>query len=436
MDGFYKRISDTSSESIPSNEQEPSDGKGNGQIKAIDPEQTYLSAADNTDSASSPSTTSLMQRKVTHLLQQKPSRELYIRSGVNPQLGLTQLIDGELPADSSLILAYKSKGIKSNFNCKATSKKDQQLIKCRHLAYSFATGVFGEKIQEGKSVAKGQKFARVDSLNKIANHPGILTDQQLSNTPERHGIAKEAYYFAGQAIGISIHRAAQQLSYEGDSKRYLVHSANHVMALAIERLADSSFKLAFYDPNDTTRVQRVVVSNLEALKKITIKDLIPNSKYAAQYFLEAAHGGLLCSKDSVKTANDAQIKINGNINASIIYLLMRFGHLGNKDTKDRVYKELEFQLNSNGQAHLECIFEGKSINSGTPALFMAMQNGHPETITAFFEILESLGLANKTTENKIFLQNLVRAKRKDESSGLFMAMQNGHPETITVFFKG
>ncbi|MDD7805666.1 MAG: ShET2/EspL2 family type III secretion system effector toxin, partial [Endozoicomonas sp. (ex Botrylloides leachii)] len=245
MDGFYKRISDTSSESIPSNEQEPSDGKGNGRIKVIAPEQTYLSAADKTASASSPPTTSLMQRKVTYLLQQKPSRELYIRSGVNPQSTLTQLTDEELPVDSSLILAYKSKGLGTNFNCKATSKKDQKLIECRHLAYAFATGVFGEKIQEGKSVAKGQKFAGVDSLDKIANHPGILTDKQLKNTPIHHGIAKEAYYVAGQAVGLSIHQAAQQLSYEGDSKRYLVESENHVMALAIERLADSSFKLAF-----------------------------------------------------------------------------------------------------------------------------------------------------------------------------------------------
>ncbi|MDD7804883.1 MAG: ShET2/EspL2 family type III secretion system effector toxin [Endozoicomonas sp. (ex Botrylloides leachii)] len=430
MDGFYKRISDTSSESIPSNEQEPSDGKGNGRIKTIDPEQTYLSAADKTASASSPPTTSLMQRKVTHLLQQKPARELYIRSGVNPQSELTQLIDEELPVDYSLILAYKSKGLERDFNCKATSKKDQQLITCRHLAYAFATGVFGEKIQDGKAVAKGQKFAGVDSLDKIANHPSIPTDEQLGNTPEFFGIAKEGYYFAGQAIGLSIHRAAQKLSYEWDSKCYLVHSENHSMALAIERLADSSFKLAFYEPGDTTRVRRIVVSNLEALKKITIKDLIPNSNDAAQCLLGAAHGGLLCSTDTVKTASDAQIEIDGNINASIMQLLMQRGHLGNKDTKDRVYKQL--QLNSNDQAHLERIFEGKSTNGGTPALFIAMQNGHPETITAFFKGIKSLGLAN----DKAFLKDLVTAERKDETPGLFMAIQFGHPETITAFFEG
>ncbi|MDD7804507.1 MAG: ShET2/EspL2 family type III secretion system effector toxin [Endozoicomonas sp. (ex Botrylloides leachii)] len=434
MVGFYRRILRIFSRETPPNTKEPSDGNGkaSGQIKAIDPEQTYLSAADKTASASSLPTTSLMQRKVTHLLQQKPSRELYIRSGVNPQSELTQLTAGELPVDSSLILAYKSKGLATNFNGKVTSKKDQKLITCSHLAYAFATGVFGGKIQEGTSVAKGEKFAGVDSLDKIASHPSIPTNEQLYNTPIWSGIAKEAYYFAGQAIGLSIHRVAQQLSYEGDSKHYLVHSENHTMALAIERLADSSFKLAFYDPNETIRVQQIVVSNLEALKKITIKDLIPDSNDAAQYLLDAAHGGLLYSTDTVKKASDAQIKINGSINASIMHLLIRHGHLGNQDTKDCMYKQLQLQLNSNDQGHLERIFWGKTTDSSPPALFWALQNGHPETITAFFEGIKSLGL----DDDKAFLKGLVIAERKDETPGLFMAMHFGHPETITAFFEG
>ncbi|MDD7804565.1 MAG: hypothetical protein PUP46_03130, partial [Endozoicomonas sp. (ex Botrylloides leachii)] len=68
--------------------------------------------------------------------------------------------------------------------------------------------------------------------------------------------------------------------------------------------------------------------------------------------------------------------------------------------------------------------------NGTPSLFMAMQNEHPETITAFFKGIESLGL----TGDKNFLKDLVTAEKKDGISGLLIALHLGCPKNIEALF--
>ncbi|WBA81687.1 ShET2/EspL2 family type III secretion system effector toxin [Endozoicomonas sp. GU-1] len=169
-------------------------------------------------------------------------------------------------------MQYFSKGEFENFNCEVNNTVSGDMIACRHLAYAFATGEFGTK--------EAGKFSYIDTLDKISQHSGIKEDCQMPNIFRSHTSVpvREAYYFGLHEVGVALQVALEQQKSEGhEEKSYLFFAHRHAMALRMQCLpGEPEIKVSFYDPNDTLRVRRLIVSDQHALKKLSIRDLMPD----------------------------------------------------------------------------------------------------------------------------------------------------------------
>ena len=201
--------------------------------------------------------TSLLQRKIHQLEKQLRPFDVYT-VGPNNQLLLSNNL---LMCDASVI-SYVSKGPVQMLNCKAKSRTNGRTIKCRHLAYTFATGGFGLKPNASQREPKepGGKFNAVASIDNIQNNAAIKTDQQLDKTPVRDGIPKVAVYFDAEHFGqalydIWMNKGVGDWAPHGKpSQPWLLRTENHVMAIKLVPAAGAVIKIEWYDPNFTTIV--------------------------------------------------------------------------------------------------------------------------------------------------------------------------------------
>ncbi|KEI35185.1 hypothetical protein FRA_40c09270 [Francisella sp. W12-1067] len=67
-------------------------------------------------------------------------------------------------------------------------------------------------------------------------------------------------------------------------------------------------------------------------------------------------------------------------------------------------------------------------NDGTPGLYMALQDGYAEVVKVYIEGIKNISLIDKDI--------LLAAKRSDGIPGLFMALQEGHTETVKAYIEG
>ena len=267
--------------------------------------------------------TSLISRKIEQLdhqgrtfllLVDKPVVAKGLDSGNTPIEFLTET----LPVNTSGILQYVSKGDLRRYNCKANNLFDHKPIECRHLAYAFATGKLGT---QGVG-----KFRSIDQLDKISRHSGIKVDQALHDTTAYgYKTAQEGYYFDRGGLGQALHAACQQQLADGEqNKTYLFSSSNHSMALKINWSPErAEIKLAFYDPNDTLRVRRLIVPDLQTLKAIKIEHLFPDSYSIKLYYPEPSLGGCLTTTTIESRAGNSLVRIMADMNSSILFLMLR-----------------------------------------------------------------------------------------------------------------
>ena len=66
-------------------------------------------------------------------------------------------------------------------------------------------------------------------------------------------------------------------------------------------------------------------------------------------------------------------------------------------------------------------------NDGTPGLFMALKNGHADTVKAYLEAIKNSSLSPKE-KIELFL-----AKDKEGAPGLYWAFKNGNPDAVMVY---
>ena len=370
----------------------------------------------------------LLLRKTQKLKEQSRPFEVY-KTDSNNQL--IPAVDISIP-DASVI-SYNSKGPVQALNCKAKNRTDGSLIECRHLAYAFATGCFGSKtnVHQGDPKEPGRKFRAVASIDNIQNNTAIKTDQQLTKTPTRMGITKVAVYFDEKHFGQALYEVwmnkGDQVSHGKPSQSWLLATEDHCMAIKLFPTNGSAIKIEFYDPNRTTIVRRVIVSNKEILQQLTLNQFI--STHDQKCYIDHGQAGVLMSTDAVDVANDSDTTVLAALTPSLLHLLMSRGHLNNSST-DSLKTTLSEIGRDNPREFIE-LLTAKSKN-GTPGLNMALQNGRPEAISAYFEAIKQ---HRYIIEPKV-LKELLVAEREDGTPGLFMALQFGSPEAISTYFEG
>jgi hypothetical protein len=108
-----------------------------------------------------------------------------------------------------------------------------------------------------------------------------------------------------------------------------------------------------------------------------------------------------------------------DLDATIVHHLMRSGF---SETLKEICKEIQKLSHSE---KLEILAAKNSI--GISGLYMALQDGHANTIKAYGELLKASGISGAE------LLDLLAAKRSNGTPGLYMALQNGSADTIKAY---
>ena len=377
-------------------------------------------------------TNPLLQRKIQKLEKQSRPFEPFevYRAGSNNQL---------IPADDISILdtsviSYNSKGPVKKLNYQAKNRTDGRPIACRHLAYAFATGGFGLKMNVNQNEPKepGGKFNTVASIDNIQNNAAIKTDQQLTKTPVWYGIPRKAVYFDTEHFGQALYdvwmNKGDQVSQGKPSQTWLLSTGCHAMAIKLVLTNGSAIKIELYDPTYTTIVRRVIVANGEILQLLTLNHFISRFDQRRNA-MDQGRAGTLKSTDTVEAANDSDVTVLAALTPSLLYLLMRHGQLNNS-SMDLLKTTLSEVRSDNLHKLIELLAAKRG--DGTPGLFVALQNGHHEAISAYFEVIKQL----RDTIEPGVIWELLAAKDKIGTSGLHMALEHGHPQAIRAYVEG
>ena len=402
--------------------------KGNSVASSI---KSLKPSSKNTADCSSPDNILLVQRKILQLEKQFRSFEVYTADPKN------QLLLSDNPSmNDACVISYDSKGPVQDLNGEAKNRTDGSPIVCRHLAYAFATGGFGVKTNVNRSGPKepGGKFNAVASIDNIRNNAAIKTDQQLDNTPISCGIPKVAVYFDAEHFGQAMYDVwmkkgvGDQASQGKPSQAWLLETGNHVMAIKLVSTVESAIKIEFYNPNYTTIVRRVIVSNEEILQQLTLNQFVSMLDQEC-YAFDQGQAAVLMSTDAVEAENDSVVTILAALTPSLLNLLMLHGQL-NSSSMDSLKMTLSKLGSDNSRKLIELL--AAKTETGVPSLYLALENGHQEAVKAYLEIIKQF---RNVIEPRV-IWKLFSAKRKDGLTGLCMALQEGHQEAISAYFEG
>jgi len=221
------------------------------------------------------------------------------------------------------------------------------------------------------------------------------------------------------------------------TKCLLVRSASHVMAMALKVKpgpdGEPRFVANFYDPNLTAAHKRTASDRLHHLEAIQAQDLFPDSDALADYFGDETDamifalpaGGLDKLPALPPPGGDPQRRVTGPVpplRPSVMHHIGLGGFAGTLSDLLPAFTELARR----NPAEAAEFLAGMS-SEGTPALHMALQDGHAHVITEFGRFLEAVELDEDD------LADLLAARDDAKTSGLFMAMQGGRAEAVRAF---
>ena len=237
------------------------------------------------------------------------------------------------------------------------------------------------------------------------------------------------------------------------------------MAITIEWSPNQNeIKLTLYDPNDTLRVRRVVIPCAEHLRYLNIEEVMdqedidfcfpsqdfcgvltsvevkPTSVHnpenqACQHSLSGLHRIIFsCAGRAKKNQNpdivnrsemgESLLKIYGPLNPSTLHLLLSRGYFHHNFSKQVLTEQLN-KLDKRARLNLLLAKDHENV----PGMFMAMQNGHANSVSAYITCIMS------SPFNDEVKQTLLAAKDPDGISGLHIAMQIGHHDCVHNYVK-
>lgn len=338
-----------------------------------------------------------------------------------------------LHQDSGLSAALKEfpyqsakRGAPENLNGKAKFRGTAKFITCRHLS-TFQ--------QEEQALDPKIKF----DYRKFGNRAAITNNVQ----PEIEKTYKMLQAQASATHLIDNRKFGQFLSAQfqemegGDlpaTRMMLLESTNHTMNLVLmikEKEGKKSYVVKFFDPNDTTTGTRRKASSAQTFEMPTIESYL-SDEYCRAYYPEAKGLSIIFVRpqEERQTADTSLVSADGrrlttcidirDVDATAVWHFMASGFAAN-------LRDLQSHLGILPEAQRIELLAGKDAE-GTPALFMAMQNGHAEAIKAYGELVRQ---AEPIPEQQLIA--LLAGKDAKGTSALFMAMQDGHAEAVKAY---
>jgi ShET2 enterotoxin, N-terminal region len=293
-------------------------------------------------------------------------------------------------------------------------------VECRHFAVAFARHA-GDK----GDLVKG--FATRSGITQAFTGRLALVDNEF-NRLLRETPASSKHLVSGERFGTYLCAVAEALEQAGPSGgpasvNTLLSTADHVMALEVQRQTRQGqpcYAVKVYDPNATANYMEVEVRTPQELANLRFEDLLIRPELAKTY---APAGGAvtlaaicldprltpgLAPLQGVASGNKPQLP-----GANEMLLAVSMGMPDEVRAMGRAFKAHGAALNA---TELLACLDAKDEEQ-TPALFLAMQDGHTGAIEAFGEALKSLpGLSAAQ------IVHLLAAEDADGASGLGAAL--------------
>ena len=231
---------------------------------------------------------------------------------------------------------------------------------------------------------------------------------------------------------------------EHGTRVILLESDDHATGVRLrtkEKDGGLLYVVSFYDPNDSNMQVRLEVRDLAQLHNLTLQKLIDGNGCTPSLYKEYFPGdeqflAFVCQppgdepKDAplggrALTSSTRQLET-----PTALGMLMRAGFsaikLGGHDDQPLVeaIKPKLAQMTPTQRADLLAATTG----DGSSGLYLALQNGHPDAIKAWGDLLIEADLTKKQ------VAKLLQAKKAaDGTPGLFMALQNGRANAIKAY---
>ncbi|HGV5468316.1 TPA: ShET2/EspL2 family type III secretion system effector toxin, partial [Shigella flexneri] len=323
-------------------------------------------------------------------------------------------------SNSSELIQFKNKtapyfsekrNVEVNINGVAKDIYGRQIV-CRHLA-SYWEMNFMET--NGKV-----NYQLLSTPDAIAKNVCLEKTEDFSKSPAY------IYFVENKKWGTVITNFFYNMKKNGDFVRTLsACTLNHQMALGlkIKRVQESEkWVVQFFDPNRTVTHKRTVFtcdSHFE-LSQLSAKDFFDDF-YWKIYGLEQPGQVIFEDRHNSPLTNTVKLLPDELINSRVIY------HAITKNLTEVLFILMEKYKNGEiSQSKLVNLLATRS-SDGTPAFYIALQNGYSDIIQVYGKILNMCNLSQET------ILTLLAAVGANNVSGLCMSFMNGHVDTIKAY---
>jgi hypothetical protein len=189
----------------------------------------------------------------------------------------------------------------TNFNGKIKSKLDNPIL-CRHYAYESLKGSIKDVLN---------KFLTKETIAQNQN----LMEEEFDKEVIGKGKTKKVTQFSHTSVGKAVYNECNL--HNSDNELKMIFASNnkenqqHAMSLRVIKNKNGTCTLYFFDPNKTRTLKTVYFSNLEAIKNLTISDLMDHDS-AELYFSNAANNCTLIQYNVEVKNNSNEIKQQAN----------------------------------------------------------------------------------------------------------------------------
>jgi alkylhydroperoxidase/carboxymuconolactone decarboxylase family protein YurZ len=312
-------------------------------------------------------------------------------------------------------------------NCKFTLSA---LIVCRHLGFSFLT------LARNKARIESEDFYKI----VFRSQESMSSDERLRNgfyDTERVEFRADRYLHVSlnpgsrNQIGPVLHQLFSGMGEEDKRLKMTFRSENHVMAMEIRHKktesGESKFVVIFYDPNDTLAHIRVVCDSLKQVSSLTLGDFL-TPEYERHYFPALESGVLEVYNDPIhispeKSETERSLELLESEPLPLA-TLMRRGMVNQTAIElSDILKEPDLERKK------LLLIAGIKLTNFCPGLYMALQNGHTETVKVYLQAVLASGLGSEDQKE------LIASSSSDGVPGLLMALNLGHTETVKAYLE-
>jgi hypothetical protein len=259
-------------------------------------------------------------------------QNLYSNDYVNNKISKLKLNNRSYNYKKS-ILCYYSKGNYIDLNNKVIGFSENKplyksLISCSDLSFAYI---------KNKKPAQ-EYFNSIDTKEKLQQNPFFMQAQY--DIDKKTNICKFAYYFDSDTVHIILLKLVEKnwgdASYQ---EKFFFLSFNHLMALKIKNKNDKTTVIYFYDPNDTIRHKKYVISNLNDTLNLTIEEIFSNKQLTTYFTVSEPYAAIY----SHRNIAFYDVTITSSISPTLFTKICSLGHSFLLNLEDHIIKEDKYR---------------------------------------------------------------------------------------------